>query len=191
MHGSGLPQAPWPAWRLAPRPAGSWLFALLALSAILWLHPWPAFAQSSSAPSLLGASSFQTFLADCAIVKAQLENYRASYAQALSVNASISAELQSAKDELQSFRESSTQSYSDLSQRVEMLTQRLSESDTLVNSLLSSLESKQKEYEGKLRRAEDRAARLDRALRRWRAGALGAGAAALILGIVLAAHGGP
>jgi uncharacterized protein YdiU (UPF0061 family) len=180
------------SWPSSGRSSSSWwrpswcrAFAFLALMAmlLLCLPGSRAWGQSSSAPSPIGLETYLQYQADCEIVRLQLESYRTSYEQALSVKASISEELKKAQAELQSYKESSTQSYSDLSQRVETLTRRLKESDDSVNALLSSLESKAAEYQDKLRELATVAKRLERSRNGWRAAAIGAGLLAIAAGI--------
>jgi len=112
-------------------------------------------------------------------VRLQLESYETVLKLALGVNASISEELRRAQEELQSYKESSTQSYSDLLERVATLEQQLSESNASVSELRSRLDSKAEEYQEKLREAAAQARRLERSRNGWRAAAVAAIAAAV------------
>jgi len=145
----------------------------------LCLASWPLSAQSSPPPSPIGAADYATFRADCEIVRLQLESYETVLKLALGVNASISEELRRAQEELQSYKESSTQSYSDLLERVATLEQQLSESNASVSELRSRLDSKAEEYQEKLREAAAQARRLERSRNGWRAAAVAAIAAAV------------
>ncbi len=178
----------WPSWRSprGPRAAGCSSLGLPLAIVTLFLLTSPLSAQSSTPISPLGPGDYQTFRADLATVNAQLESYESSYRQALDVNASISAELKQARAELQTYRDSSTQSYSDLLERVTTLELRLSDSDALVSELLSSLESKRVEYQAKLKEAEEEAAALERSRNLWRGGAIVGWIVAVILGLVTA-----
>ncbi len=178
----------WPSWRSprGPRVAGFSSLGLLLAIAILFLLISPLSAQSSPPISPLGPSDYQSFRADWATVSAQLENYESSYRQALNVNASISAELKQARAELQTYRDSSTQSYLDLLQRVTTLELQLSDSDALVSELRSSLESKRAEYQAKLQEAQEAAAGLERSRSLWRGGAIAGWIVAIILGLLAA-----
>jgi len=113
----------------------------------------------------------------------QLESYETVLKLALGVNESISGELRKAQLELQSYKESSTQSYSDLLERVAMLERQLSESNASVSALRSSLDSKAQEYQEKLQLASAQAKRLERSRNGWRAAAVAAIAAAVGAGI--------
>jgi len=150
---------------------------------MLFLPISPLSAQSSPLPSPIGAADYQQFRADCEIVRLQLESYETVLKLALGVNESISEELRRAREELQSYKASSTQSYSDLLERVATLERQLSESDASVNALRSSLDSKGQEYQEKLRAAEAQAKRLERQVKGWRAAAIAAIAAAVAAGI--------
>ena len=170
------------AWR------SRWRCRALAWSAcvaITWLclASFPLSAQSSPLPSRIGAADYTTFRADCETVRLQLESYETVLKLALGVNASISEELRRAQEELQSYKESSTQSYSDLLTRVATLERQLSESNASVNELQSRLDSKAQEYQEKLREASAQAKRLERSRNGWRAGAIAAIAAAVGAGI--------
>lgn len=148
----------------------SWLALWCALALAIFSSPAiaqdsaessPTSAPSSQQISPLGAADYQTFKTDLAIVKAQLEAYGTALQQASAVNASISGELKQAQAELQTYKDSSTQSSADLLQRVQTLMQQLSDSDALVSALQSSLASKAEEYNQKLAQAQTRAAALE------------------------------
>ncbi len=159
--------------------------AWFACAAIAWpcLASFPLSAQSSPLPSPIGAEDYATFRADCETVRLQLESYETVLKLALGVNESISGELRKAQLELQSYKESSTQSYSDLLERVAMLERQLSESNASVSALRSSLDSKAQEYQEKLQLASAQAKRLERSRNGWRAAAVAAIAAAVGAGI--------
>lgn len=116
-------------------------------------------------------------------MRLQLESYETVLKLALGVNESISEELRRAQAELQNYKDSSTQSYSDLLERVATLERQLSESNASVNELRSSLDSKAQEYQEKLREAGSQAKRLERSAKGWRAAAITAIAAAVGAGI--------
>lgn len=127
-----------------------------------------SWGQSSGQTSKLGESDWRQFGVDTAIVKAQLSNYEQALKQALDENANIRNELQRANQDLEDYKQGSTQSYPVLLEEVEKLTQQLSESDSMVSELRQSLESKQREYDQRLRAAQDGARALERERDTWR-----------------------
>jgi multidrug efflux pump subunit AcrA (membrane-fusion protein) len=162
------------------------LFIALALA--LCLPSWLASAQPSFPISRLGPEDYQTFQADWLTARLQLAASRSALEQALNENAIIKDNLQKAEENAKRWEQSAMQQSEDSKKRYEValqevatLRQHLSESESLVAELQTSLESAEEKYDQSLQQAEARAKALERenCLLKIGCGLLAAGAVGL------------
>jgi chromosome segregation ATPase len=154
----------------------------------LCLASSPVFAQNSPPTPPLGSSDYTTFLADSLTVRVQLAASRQALELALAEKQSIKRNLADAQKRLDGLLSSATQHsddsmllYKQALAEVRKLKAQLNASQSSVDELRASLESKAAEYDRELVQAEVKAQGLERENRalKWLAGILAAASVAL------------